>query len=87
MQFGIEERDGGIYCANCHTKVTDDDFFAQKFCVNCGSPLKKSSADAYMETIAQEQIKVIDTIRDALPKHDIQKILTDLREELTEKKC
>ena len=83
MTFGIKENNDGIFCANCNNRITSDTFFTQKYCSNCGAPLKKASADDYTNLIKREQLKVLQTISASLLKYDIQKILTDLKKELT----
>lgn len=85
MEFGIIEKENGIFCANCKALVSKDGFYTQKYCSNCGAPLKPTSAKEHMDLIKQEQLRVISAIKKALKTYDIDKILSDLTEELTQK--
>lgn len=84
MKYGIKETKDGIFCANCGQLITKDEFYSEEFCPNCGAPLTAEAIKLYEERIKEGQKLVLDTIEQALPKYNINKIIGDLKEELTE---
>ncbi len=83
MKYGIYNNETGLFCANCHKKLSNTFEVKENFCSNCGNPLHQTSFQKRLEENSAIRLDVLETIEEANKKGiALSKIIADLKTEI-----
>ena len=80
MKYGIEQKQGKLYCANCGEMVSNNDELEKNYCEKCGAPLTISAIADYEEALNDAGLGVLKALKEIAVQNKTDSFLEILKQ-------
>ena len=80
MKYGIEQKQGKLYCANCGKIASESDELEKNYCEKCGAPLTITAIADYEETLNGAGLGVLKALKEIAVQNKTDSFLEILKQ-------
>ena len=80
MKYGIEQKQGKLYCSNCGNVASETDELEKNFCEKCGAPLSVTAIADHEDELNNAGVNVLKALKDIAIQNKTDSFLEILKQ-------